>query len=263
MSVDPRAARGFSAAADAYELGRPSYPRDALALLARELGLTPASTVLDLAAGTGKLTRGLMPFTGRVVAVDASEGMLGMLRKQLPGADARVGTADAIPLPPGSVDAVVVGEAFHWFGTEDVCREIARVLRPRGGLALLWNRARPVGAAQPWQPALEALSRPYREAAGSFPAEGERWQRAIHRTGLFGPLEQAEVDHTHETSADALVALVGSWSWIANLPDEERGTLLAKVRDLVADQPQLSLCYRTELYWTRRISPPAGSRSSS
>ena len=263
MSVDPRAATGFSAAADAYELGRPSYPREALALLARELGLTPASTVLDLAAGTGKLTRGLMLFTGRVVAVDASEGMLGMLRKQLPAADARVGTADAIPLPDGSVDAVVVGEAFHWFGTEDACREIARVLRPGGGLALLWNRARPAGAQQPWQPALEALSSPYREAAGSFPAEGERWKRAIQRTGLFEPLDEAEVEHTHEASPDALVALVASWSWIANLAPEERDSLLGKVRDLVADQPRLSLSYRTELYWTRRISPPGGSRSSS
>jgi ubiquinone/menaquinone biosynthesis C-methylase UbiE len=263
MSVDPRAATGFSAAGDAYELGRPSYPRAAVALLVRELELSPASTVLDLAAGTGKLTREVRPLVGRVIAVDSSEGMLGILRDGLPDVDARVGTAEAIPLPDGTVDAVVIGEAFQWFGTEEVCCEIARVLRPGGGLALLWNRARPADSERPWQPALEALSTPYREAAGPFPAEGEQWKLALRRTGLFAPLAQAEVDHTHETGPEGLVALVGSWSWIANLPDDERTPLLAKVRDLVAGQPRLSLRYRTEVYWTRRVSPPGGTRSSS
>jgi ubiquinone/menaquinone biosynthesis C-methylase UbiE len=263
MPVDPRAASGFSAAVDAYELGRPSYPREAVARLVRELGLSAQSTVLDLAAGTGKLTRALLPFVDRVVAVDPSEPMLDMLRKQLPSVDARVGTAEAIPAPDGSVDAVVVGEAFHWFGTDEACREIARVLRPGGGIALLWNRARPARFGRPWQAALEALSTPYREAAGPFPAEGEQWKRALERTRLFEPLSEAGVDHTHEIGPEGLVALVGSWSWIANLPDEERTALLAKVHALVADQPELSLAYRTELYWTRRLSPPGGSRSSS
>jgi SAM-dependent methyltransferase len=251
MTVDPRAASGFSVAVEEYERGRPSYPHDAGTLLVRELGLSPASTVLDLAAGTGKLTRLLLPLAGRVIAVDASEPMLGMLREQLPDVDARVGTAEAIPLADRSVDAVVVGEAFHWFGTTEVCREIARVLRPGGGLALLWNRARSAESGPAWQAAVEALSTPYRKAAGEFPAEGERWKLALQQTPAFAPLSQAEVEHVHRMVPDDLVALVASWSWIANLPDDERTVLLARVHELVADEPEISLRYRTEIFWTR------------
>jgi ubiquinone/menaquinone biosynthesis C-methylase UbiE len=247
MTVDPRAASGFSAAVEAYEQGRPPYPREAVALLARELGLSPSGTVLDLAAGTGKLTRQLLPFTRQVIAVDPSGAMLGMLRKLLPEVDARIGTAEAIPLPDRSVDAVVVGEAFHWFGTDEACREIARVIRPGGGLALLWNRTEP---GPPWQSALEALSEPYRVAAGRFPAEGEQWKLALRRTRLFGPLSQAEIEHTQRTTPDGVVALVASWSWIANLPDDERAAVLAKVRALVAGEPELAQRYRTEIFWT-------------
>src|SRR3954449_6983622 len=138
MPVDPRAATGFSSAVDAYERGRPSYPREAVARLVRELGLTRDSTVLDLAAGTGKLTEGLVTHVGRVIAVDRSTPMLDRLRRRLPDVAALVGTAEALPVADGAVDAVLVGEAFHWFRTPDACREIARVLVERGGLALLW-----------------------------------------------------------------------------------------------------------------------------
>ncbi|MGI9100448.1 MAG: class I SAM-dependent methyltransferase [Solirubrobacteraceae bacterium] len=100
---------------DAYERGRPSYPAHAIAKLARDLGLTSASTALDLAAGTGKLTRLLLPHTGRVVAVEPSHAMLAVLRDQLPSVDGHAGTAEAIPLADESVDAVFVGQAFHCF----------------------------------------------------------------------------------------------------------------------------------------------------
>jgi SAM-dependent methyltransferase len=250
MTVDPRAATGFSTAADAYERGRPPYPRAAVELLVHELALSPAGTILDLAAGTGKLTRQLLPFAERVVAVDPSERMLDVLRSQLPSVSASAGTADAIPLPGGSVDAVVVGEAFHWFGNAAACREIARVLKPRGGLALLWNRSIPAASGSSWQAAVEALSAPYREAAGPFPAE--RWQDAVAQSGRFDPLASAEVEHLDRTDADGVVALVASWSWIANLPDDERAALLARVRDVVAGEAELAIRYRTEIFWTRR-----------
>jgi len=210
MTVDPRAATGFSTAADAYERGRPPYPRAAVELLVHELALSPAGTILDLAAGTGKLTRQLLPFAERVVAVDPSERMLDVLRSQLPSVSASAGTADAIPLPGGSVDAVVVGEAFHWFGNAAACRE----------------------------------------AAGPFPAE--RWQDAVAQSGRFDPLASAEVEHLDRTDADGVVALVASWSWIANLPDDERAALLARVRDVVAGEAELAIRYRTEIFWTRR-----------
>src|SRR5918995_1314178 len=102
MTVDPRAVSGF-AAAEAYERGRPSYAPQAVADLAREVGLGPGSTVLDLAAGTGKLTRALVDHVGRLIAVEPSGAMLDVVRALLPAVDARVGTAEAIPVEDGAV----------------------------------------------------------------------------------------------------------------------------------------------------------------
>jgi SAM-dependent methyltransferase len=251
VTVDPRAATGFASAVDAYERGRPSYPPVAIANLAREFGLTKASTVLDLAAGTGKLTRLLVPLVGRVIAVEPSEAMRSELREQVPTVDARAGTAEAIPTPDASVDAVFVGQAFHWFRTVEASREIARVLSPGGGLALLWNRARWSENELPWLAAFGELLQPYRQAAGPFPAEAEPWKPALQATGAFAPLSSAEVDHVQTGSTEDVVALVSSWSWIANLPDGERAAVLRRVGELVGPQDRLALRYRTEIHWTR------------
>jgi SAM-dependent methyltransferase len=252
VTVDSRAASGFGDGADAYERGRPSYPADEVGALARGLGLDGEGTALDLGAGTGKLTRLLVPLAGRVIAVDPSEAMRAELGAQLPSVEVRAGTAAAIPLEGGSVDAVFVGEAFHWVGTPEACREIARVLRPGGALALLWNRARWTEADLPWLERFRALVRPYRSAAGPFPAEGERWKAALRESGLFGPLASSKADYVHRVSAEDFVALVGSWSWMANLDEPDRESVLGQVRGLAAAQPSLTLRYRTEIYWTRR-----------
>ena len=250
MTVDPRAASGFGGAAEAYERGRPGYPAGAVAELAREFGLGPESTVLDLAAGTGKLAGSLTAHAGRVIAVEPVGEMLELLRRRLPEVDARTGTAEAIPVKDESVDAVFVGEAFHWFRTEEAAGEIARVLVPGGGLALLWNRAAWDERDLPWHPEFKALSAPYREAAGSYPAE--RWREALDGTRLFELLTSTEAEHVHVTDPDGFVALVDSWSWISNLPDDERRTFLARVRELIGDQRELKLRYRTEIHRTRR-----------
>jgi SAM-dependent methyltransferase len=249
VTVDPRATSGFGSAAEAYERGRPDYPAAAVAALARELGLGPESVVLDLAAGTGKLTRSLAAHAGRVIAVEPVAEMLDLLRRQLPEVDARVGAAEAIPVEGGSVDAVFVGQAFHWFRTAEACREIARVLVPAGGLALLWNRA--TWEDLPWHDAFVAITRPSREAAGSFPAES--WRDELAGTGLFEPLRTSEAEHVHVTDPDGFVADVASWSWISNLPTDDRLALLAGVRGLIGDQRELRLRYRTEIHWTRRL----------
>jgi SAM-dependent methyltransferase len=245
VSVDPRAASGF-ARAEAYERGRPSYPPAAVAELVRKLG---GGTVLDLAAGTGKLTEVLAVHAARVIAVEPSAAMLDVLRAKLPAVDARIGTAEAIPARDGEVDAVFVGEAFHWFDTAAAAREIARVLKPGGGLALLWNRGGWSDGDPAWQQAFKALSDPYREAAGSFP--GESWREALEQTGLFAPLQSGEAEHVRTTDPDGFVALVSSWTWIVNLAADERARFLGRVRELVAGQAEIRMRYRTEMHWTR------------
>ena len=137
--IHPTAAAGFSAAAEVYERARPGYPDEAVAWVAELLGIAPGRDVLDLAAGTGKLTRQLVPFGARIVAVEPIDAMRAELERAVPGVEALAGSAEAIPLPDTSVDAVTCAQAFHWFRPEAAVAEIRRVLRPGGGLALLWN----------------------------------------------------------------------------------------------------------------------------
>jgi SAM-dependent methyltransferase len=171
------AAEGFARAAGAYDRGRPGYPGAAIAFLVSRL---PAgATVLDLAAGTGKLTRPLLDAGLAVVAVEPVAEM----RAGLP-ASARPmhGTAEAIPLGEGAVDAVAVGQAFHWFEGDAALAEIHRVLRPGGTLALLWNRRL---EGDPVNRALDELLEPHR--AGAPTHRWDSWRAAFERTNLFGP----------------------------------------------------------------------------
>ena len=252
MTVDPRAASGFGAPApvSAYERGRPTYPQQAIDHFVRAFALTEHSIVLDLAAGTGKLARLLAPRVGRLIAVEPSPAMLAELRRRLLGVEARRGAAEAIPLEDASADAVTVGQAFHWFQAAPASKEIARVLRPGGGLGLIWNHEK---WDLPWADEFRALTHPYRVAAGPFPADDDAWKDALAQSALFTPLRSAEFAHVHRVAADEFVALVASWSWIANLPVAERTDLLAQVRHLAGAHPQLALRYRTEVHWTFRI----------
>ena len=251
MTVDPRAATGFATSASAYERGRPPYHAGGVADAAHTLGVTPDGTVLDLGAGTGKLTRRLVPFARRIIAVEPSPAMLAALREGLPDVDARAGTAEAIPAPDASVEAVFAGEAFHWFRTTPACREIARVLVPGGGLAVVWNHPLWTPDEHPWLPEFHALLSPLRKAAGSRTAEDEAWRPELEATGLFQPLSAAAAEYVHTIDGDGLVALVRSWSWVANLSDDERAGVLARVRAMVGEAPELHLRYRTEVRWTR------------
>jgi SAM-dependent methyltransferase len=241
VSVHRAAAVGFARSADAYERGRPDYPPAAVRYVVDRL---PAGAeVLDLAAGTGKLTRSLLDAGVEVTAVEPVAEM----RVVLPArAHALEGTAEAIPLEPGSVDAVTVGQAFHWFDGEAALAEVARVLRPRGLLALLWNRRvldDPVNAA------IEELVGPHR---GEVPAHRTgAWRAAFEHTPLFGPLEERSFDHVLEQDADGLEARVASISFIAGLDQAERGRVLERVRALAADGA-VSVPYRTEVHLTRR-----------
>jgi ubiquinone/menaquinone biosynthesis C-methylase UbiE len=213
------------------------------------LGIGSGSRVLDLAAGTGKLTRQLVATGADLVAVEPAEGMRRKLVESLPHVDALAGTAEAIPLGDASVDAVLCAQAFHWFDGERALAEIHRVLRPGGGLGLIWNVR---DEAVEWERKLSEL-------LGRYDAERPRflqtpaWRNAFAQTPLFTPLEERDFRHTQEGDVETMVARVASISFIAALPEAERASFLADVKALLEPQESpLVMHYRTEVYWCRR-----------
>jgi SAM-dependent methyltransferase len=174
-----------------------------------------------------------------VIAVDPSEPMLAALRRRSPRVDIRVGTAHAIPVETASVDVLCVGDAIHWFGDRAAFTEIARVLQPGGRLAVLHHRA---AWEVPWAKRLGELLEPLRRQAGAFPHE--RWEEAM--AAVFGTVTRAEIPHTQHVDPDDFVALISSWSWVANVAQAVREPVLADVRRLVGDEV-LELPYVTDV----------------
>jgi SAM-dependent methyltransferase len=242
--IHPAAMEGFDRFADAYDRARPEYPKDAIDRIVSELGLGPGSTVVDLAAGTGKLTRPLLETGARVLSVEPVARMRDVLVGTTPGAEALDGTAEAIPLPPQSADAVTVGQAFHWFDGDRALTEIDRVLRPAGRLALIWN-ARDL--SQPLQASLVELMEPHRRATPSH--RSARWRDAFPRSA-FVPSGEWRIAHSQELDSRGLVDQIASISFVGALPIRERAELLAAVRALAGKQrgDGVRLDYRTEVY---------------
>jgi SAM-dependent methyltransferase len=237
------AAEGFSQGAEAYERGRPDYPPEAIEWLADRLGLRSGAEVVDLAAGTGKLSRALAAAGATVTAVEPLERMRALIA---PPIRAIEGTAERIPLPDASADAVTVAQAFHWFDGKAALAEIHRVLRPGGHLALLWNVRL---LEDPGQAAIEELIAPY---TGEIPRHrsGE-WRGPIEASELFGPLEDHSFPNEQRLDADGVADRVASTSAIAALDSREREALLERVRALAAEGP-LTLRYRCEVQLARR-----------
>jgi SAM-dependent methyltransferase len=235
------AAEGFSRSAEAYEKGRPRYPAEALELLLSRL---PAgAAVLDLAAGTGALTRPLLEAGLDVVAVEPVAEMRAALP---PSMRALEGTAEAIPLGAEEVDAVVVGQAFHWFDGDVALPEIHRVLRPAGILALFWNRR---VEEHPVNRAIDRIVDPHR--AGTPTHRVDAWRAAFERTTLFTPISEHELPNEQRLDADGMEARVGSISFIAALDAPERARVLKRVRE-IAGEGTVTVPYRTEVQIWRR-----------
>jgi len=257
VQLDPLAQRGFGSdlrSALVYERGRPGYASAAADALAAEFGLDADSRVLDLAAGTGQLSRLFVPLVGSVVAVEPSASMRAVLARRLPSVEALDGRAERIPLPDESVDAAVIGSAFHWFDGDAAVAELARVLRPGGGLAVLWNVG--LSSDPPWPEGLEQLVDELR-ARALRPARQSRsglWRAALDRAhDRFEPLRVRAIAHEHALDQEAFVAGVASFSFIGAMPDDERDPVLTRVRALAPHECVLSM--RTECYWTRRAGP--------
>jgi SAM-dependent methyltransferase len=239
-----RAARAFGGAVDAYDRGRPEYPPEAVDWLVRTLDLGEGRTALDLAAGTGKLTEPLARTRARVIAVEPSAEMLNRLRVRLPAVEAHEGTADAIPLADGSVDAIAVGQAFHWFANEAALAEMRRVLRPGGRLALVWNRRDLEARAH------DEIERILTARRGHTPSHlhGD-WRATVDAFGGFAPVAEATFRFEQRLDRAGLVDRVTSVSFIAALPDAERQAVVAEAEAAAARLGEpVVLPYLSELH---------------
>lgn len=240
MSELHPATRGFGRAADAYERGRPDYPADAIAFLVERLGLGPGRTVVDLGAGTGKLTRLLVPTGAEVIAVEP----IAEMRAKIADAMVVEGTAEAIPLPDAAVDAVAVAQAFHWFRSEDALVEIHRVLRPGGGLALIWNVR---DESEPIHAAVSEILLPLERDTPR--RHRHPWLEVLDASGLFTPAEKATFMHEQLVDEDGLVERFMSVSFVAVADTDTRAEVEAQLRALARDRGMpIRLPYVTDVY---------------
>jgi len=248
MSVHDTAKRGFGSAAESYERARPGYPAEAIEWLAGTVRLEAGTTVVDLAAGTGKLTRPLITTGARVIAIEPVAEMRALLAEIVPEAQARDGTAEATGLPGASADAVTVGQAFHWFDGPAALAEIHRILRPGRSLAILYNVR---DLTHPTQRAVEDLLRRHRGATPSH--RSGRWRTALESTPLFEPGARREFANVATLDAEGLVERVASTSFIADLPSRDRDAVLDRARAIAADlPPTFPFPYTTEVELLRR-----------
>jgi SAM-dependent methyltransferase len=244
VNRDPNA-RGpytsFAEVAGAYERGRPTYAEDAVRWLAGD----EPHDVVDLGAGTGKLTRALVALGHRVTAIEPLPEMLELLPATAPGAFAVLGNAEIIPLPDASADVVTSAQAFHWFDHAVALPEMARVLRPGGRLAIVWNVR---DEREPW---VKRLS----ELIGSEGTSAMDVDEPIAASGLFGPVERAEFHIEQALDRETLLDLVLSRSYCAKLPPGEREPILVAVSrlyDEVSGPDGVRLPYVTECFRAER-----------
>jgi SAM-dependent methyltransferase len=235
-------ASSFGLVAGAYERGRPGYPEAAVRWL---VGNEPCD-VVDLGAGTGKLTRSLVALGHRTTAIEPLPEMLELLPAAAPGAAAILGNAEIIPLPDAHADVVTAAQSFHWFDLDLALPEIARVLRPHGRLALVWNKR---DEREQWVAELSAT-------IGSETVERDDVEVPIERSTLFGPVETASFEWSQRLDRAMLRDLVLSRSYCAIRPSEEREVILTEVERLFDEHAvgsELALPYVTQCYRASKV----------
>jgi SAM-dependent methyltransferase len=246
--VDKRERAGtFDRAVQVYERARPTYPVEAV----RWMLPAGARQVVDLAAGTGKLTRVLVRDGYQVTAVEPLSGMRAELARQLPGVPALAGTAEEIPLPAGSADAVLVGQAWHWFDEPVAAAEVARVLRPGGSLGLVWNEQDDSVA---WVAQMRVLIGELKssDAVEQRPDGEDDWAPGLGPE--FAPPAAATFRNAQHLDLPTLLDNIASRSYVIVLPDAERERTLAAVAELVRTHPDTAglarylLPYRTRCW---------------
>jgi SAM-dependent methyltransferase len=228
------AGRSFGVAADAYDRARPGWPAELL----DALPLESAATVVDLGAGTGILTRLLARRFARVIAIEPDDAMRALIEVGEPVA----GVAESVPLPDASVDGILSAEAFHWFDAERALAEIARVLKPGGVLALLWNRFDP-GDDVLAKGVMPEPTSPKHTLFGS-----DEWRIAFERAP-FAPLRDLSVAQERSIPRAELLDYFSSVSPVTALPDHERELMLARIASAL-DRPAYRRRWTTVMYWT-------------
>jgi SAM-dependent methyltransferase len=242
-----RRATIFGTVAREYESARPDYPDVAVSWLARELAIGSGRDVLDLGAGTGKLTRQIAALGPNVVAVEPDDQMRVELARALPGAEALPGTAEAIPLPDSSVDAITCAQAFHWFDADRALQEMWRVLRPGGGVGLIWNVR---DEADTFQARLTEI---VGESDRDWDLEAF-FTDAVARGGLFGDVSRMSCPHEQLLLRAQLAARVASMSAVATLDEPERARVYGRVQELAVSVAEpIRLAYVTDAYVLRRL----------
>lgn len=244
--IDPAAA-AFGATAADYERARPSYPPAALEALRRQLGIGTGCRVLDLAAGTGKLTRLLASGGADVVAVEPVAGMRDELAQAVPDVEVLDGTAEAIPLPDASVDAVTVAQAFHWFRADEALAEIRRVLRPGGGVAILFNQK---DEREPYVRAWNEVIGWHSQRIAYY--EHTDWS-AVLGSGGFEDVGSFDVEWSQPMTRELVAARVRSVSYVAQAEEAEQQRYVDAVVALVEgfDEP-FDLPYVTRIWWASK-----------
>ena len=251
MPLHPLAEQ-FATVAGAYERGRPEYAPAVVASFSAELGLPPGGRVLDLAAGTGKLSRALLAAGLDLVAVEPLPSLREVLAEHV-GADRVLdGVAERIPLPDASVDAVTIADAFHWFDQAAALAEVARVLRPGGGLAVLGML--PDWSAATWAQELATLLLERRPEHPHF--DGPPWREAVRAAGGWSAVREIRVTTTQPLRREKIVDLVASMSWIAAMPESQRAATLEQVRACIdAGQTPAEMPTHVVLGLVRRLTP--------
>lgn len=255
QSVHHAAAAGYAMAADSYVRGRPDYPPEIDGWLRAEIGLRPGMVVVDLGAGTGKFTPRLLATGADVIAIEPVARMRAKLAGALTDVKTLEGTAESMPLPDASVDAVVCAQAFHWFSTVAALAEIHRVLKPGGKLGLVWNLR---DAHVPWVARLdEIVNRREGDAPRYYTGA---WREVFPFSGL-GPLRARHFSHGHTGSPeDVIFNRVRSTSFIAALGTEDRAAIDVQLAAFIDSEPELAgrstvtVPYETAAFYTVKTS---------
>jgi SAM-dependent methyltransferase len=237
---------GFATGSDLYERARPDYSSESVAGLTRALGIAAGTRVLDVASGTGKLTRSLAAAGAHCVAVEPSAAMRASFASVLPDVVQVGADAERLPIGDATFDAVTVAQAFHWFDPANALAEFARVLRPGGGLALIWNER---DESDPMVAELTRISK--WDVHQPYPV-GKDFGQVVDRVGGFGPVTRTRYRFTQSLDRTAFVEQVASRSYIAVLPEDRRRAILDGVAALaVTLEEPIGLPYLVNLFCTR------------